>query len=103
MVEVTRQMHARPDEIDRVLVDGWSFGLWVVGAVHIREVSPDWPRPGAWIRHSVGAWPAMLEDRTVVEEYEPARVLQLHARAWPVGTARVRLDLEPDGVRAAQP
>lgn len=96
MAEVTRRMAARPEDVDRALADGWVFGLWVVGAVHIREVSPDWPHPGAYIRHSVGAWPTMIEDRTEVERYEPRRVLQLLAHAWPLGAARVRLELEPD-------
>lgn len=97
MTEVSRRVHAGPDEIQAVLADGWTYGLWVVGAVHIREVSDGWPAPGTWIRHSVGAWPVMIEDRTVVEQHEPGRVLQLRAHAGPVGTARVRIELEPDG------
>ncbi|GAA1381225.1 SRPBCC family protein [Pseudonocardia kongjuensis] len=97
MIEVRRRLGATPGQVDAVLADGWTYGLWVVGAVHIREVSEDWPKPGARIRHSIGAWPLMIEDRTYVEEYEPGRLLQLRAHAGPAGTARVRLEWEPDG------
>jgi hypothetical protein len=97
MIEVRRRVHARTEDVYAVLTDGWSYGLWVVGAVHIRRVSSDWPRVGSTIEHSVGAWPLMIEDRTVVEENEPGRMLQLRARAGPGGTARVRLELTPDG------
>ncbi|OLM09138.1 hypothetical protein Ae707Ps1_6085 [Pseudonocardia sp. Ae707_Ps1] len=97
MTEVRRYVRARPDQVHAVLADGWSYGLWVVGAVHIRGVAAHWPQPQSWIRHSIGAWPAMLEDRTVVEDHRPGRLLQLRAHGWPVGTARVRIELHPDG------
>ena len=80
------------------------IGLFVVGAVHIREVSPDWPHPGAYIRHSVGAWPTMIEDRAEVERYEPRRVAavagpRLAARGGPGpagARARPGRDAGPD-------
>jgi hypothetical protein len=66
----------------------------VVGASRIREVDPGWPAAGSRIHHSVGLWPALLDDNTEVVESVaagPVRELVLQARAWPAGEARVRL------------
>jgi hypothetical protein len=86
-----------------VLADGWSYPLWVVGATHMREVDEAWPAVGASLHHSVGSWPLLLEDTTEVTAVEPDRMIELTARAWPTGEARVRLTLEPvaGGTRVA--
>jgi uncharacterized protein YndB with AHSA1/START domain len=94
---VRRRIPAAPEDVWSVLADGWSFATWVVGACRIRSVDPGWPAAGTGIHHSVGAWPALLDDHTAVEESDPPRELVLRARARPLGEARVRLLLAPDG------
>jgi hypothetical protein len=93
MVEVTATVRTSPDEVFAVLADGWSYVGWVVGATHIRAVDPGWPAEGTRIHHSVGGWPLMAHDVTVVRAVEPPRMLELEARLWPFGTALVRLEL----------
>jgi len=94
---VRRRMPVEPEDVWSVLADGWSFGTWVVGACRIRSVDSDWPAAGTGIEHSVGAWPALLDDHTVVERSDPPRGLVLHARARPLGEAKVHLLLVADG------
>lgn len=97
MIEVSKRMAAGADEVFAVLADGWLYPLWVVGASHMREVDEDWPAVGSRIHHSVGPWPLDVEDVTKVTAVEPDRMLELDARVWPTGAARVRLTLEPVG------
>lgn len=85
----TRVMSCTPEDVFAVLEDGWSYGMWVVGAARIRDVDAAWPAPGSRIHHSVGAWPVMLSDNTEVEAVEAPTLLQLRVRAWPTGEGRV--------------
>lgn len=94
MSSTSRTIPAPPDDVFAVLSDGWTFASWVVGAARIRAVDEHWPQVGARIQHSVGSWPALVDDFTEVEEMTPSRLLQLRARAWPGGEARVRIELE---------
>jgi hypothetical protein len=94
-----RTIAASPQQVWDVLSDGWLYPLWVVGASRVREVDDTWPSPGSKIRHSVGAWPALLDDETVVLECQAARYLRLQARAWPVGEAHVEITLHPSGAQ----
>ncbi|MGQ0843093.1 MAG: SRPBCC family protein [Sporichthyaceae bacterium] len=93
-VTVHRECAATPGAVMEVLGDGWLFGLWVVGASHIRDVDAGWPAVGTKIHHSVGAWPLLIEDNTESLEYDPEGLLVLRARAWPVGEAQIRLEIE---------
>src|SRR5690606_11197221 len=95
--EVTLTLTATPEEIFDVLCDGWCYGLWVVGASHIRDVDAGWPAAGARIHHGVGPWPLTLHDTTEVLAVERPRLLELRARTWPFGAAWVRLELRPVG------
>jgi hypothetical protein len=99
MSRTTRVMQCRPDDVFAVLADGWSYATWVVGAARIREVEEAWPDPGSKIHHSVGAWPALLDDTTVVEHVDAPHELALRARAWPTGEARVVVHCRPEGDR----
>lgn len=92
-----RLLHTTPDRVWDVLADGWLYPLWVVGASRMREVDDHWPASGSRLYHSVGTWPLLLDDTTEVEESVPGRLLQLQARGWPAGTARVRIILEAEG------
>ena len=93
MAEVSRVVGVAPAKVWAVLADGWTYPLWVVGATHMRDVDPGWPAVGSRIQHSVGVWPLMLEDHTEVIGVEVDRWLELRARAWPTGAARVRIRL----------
>jgi uncharacterized protein YndB with AHSA1/START domain len=95
MIAVTREVAASPDEVFAVLADGWSYAGWVVGNSHVRDVDPGWPRVGTRIHHSAGAWPLQIEDTTEVVAVEPGRTLELNARLWLLGAAKIRFTLTP--------
>ncbi len=98
MTTVARVVQTSPSRVWEVLADGWLYPLWVVGATRMREVDAQWPAAGARIHHSVGAWPAVLDDDTEVTESVPLRRLAVRAKAWPLlGEADVVLDLAEDG------
>lgn len=87
------------EDVFAVLADGWLYGLWVVGATHIREVDTGWPGVGTRIHHSVGGWPLTRQDTTEVRSVDPPHRLELTARLWPAGKAEIRLtlvELQPD-------
>ena len=86
-----------PERIWAVLADPGSYGYWVVGSDTIRDSDEGWPAPRTKIHHRVGAGPLKLNDDTEVVEADPPRRLVLHARARPFGTARVALELTPEG------
>lgn len=92
-----REIAATPDEVWQVLSDGWLYPLWVVGASRMRAVDEDWPEVGARLHHSVGSWPALLDDETEVLDCQPGTMLRVQARAWPSGTAGVTVRLSPAG------
>ncbi|GAA1947576.1 SRPBCC family protein [Nocardioides panacihumi] len=95
MATTTWTAETTPDKVWDVLSDGWLFPLWVVGACRIRGVDDAWPAPGARLHHSVGLWPVLLDDHTEVISCQPGDSLELQARAWPLGEARVLLRLRP--------
>lgn len=90
-----RVLRCTPDDVFRVLADGWLYPGWVVGASRMREVEDSWPAPGSRLHHSFGAWPALLDDMTSVEVYDPPRRMVVRARGWPIGEARVTIDVKP--------
>lgn len=98
---VTKTTTATPKEVWNVLAQGWQYAGWVVGASRIRAVDKSWPEAGAHISHSVGPWPAMINDDTVVEHSIPEKELILLAKVWPVAAARITLRLHeiPEGTR----
>ncbi|GAB6898261.1 SRPBCC family protein [Kineosporia succinea] len=97
MIEVKRHVEASPQDVFAVLADGWLYSGWVVGASRIRAVDDHWPKPGAKIHHSVGVWPALLNDDSEVVDVVDGHRLVLTARGWPLGEATVYLELEDDG------
>jgi hypothetical protein len=90
---VSRIVKAPPDAVWSVLADGWLYATWVVGASRIREVDLGWPQVGTRIHHSVGLWPALIDDTTHVLACREGTELVLKARAWPAGEAEVRITL----------
>jgi len=90
-----RFIKAEPERVFDVLADGWLFASWVVGASRIRDVDEGWPQRGTDIHHSVGLWPAVLDDRTTALEWDPPRRLVLKARGWPIGAVQVTFEAKP--------
>ncbi|MDQ7877406.1 hypothetical protein Q9R08_05380 [Microbacterium sp. QXD-8] len=92
-----RVLHCTPEDVFEVLSDGWLYPSWVVGASRMREVDETWPMAGAELHHSFGVWPALIDDKTVVEQFIPSRMMVMRARGWPIGEARVTIDVKPRG------
>ncbi len=90
---VTRDVDATCERVWDVLADGWTYSSWVVGNSRTRAVSRRWPSPGTRILHSIGAWPAVINDETIVESCSPRSELILLARVRPATEARVTLRL----------
>jgi hypothetical protein len=90
---VKRDTSASRDEVWAAIADGWTYSQWVVGNSRMRAVDPNWPQVGSTIRHSVGVWPLLLDDVTVVEECQPLQRLVLLAKGRPFGKARITLQL----------
>ncbi|GGG25511.1 polyketide cyclase [Rhodococcoides trifolii] len=91
----TRTTTADADAVWNVLADGWNYAMWVVGASRIRAVDATWPDVGSAIHHSVGVWPAVVNDETRVLAVHPGRELRLQAKALPFGTAEIIMRLTP--------
>lgn len=92
-----RTIRTTPDRVWDVLADGWTYPLWVVGASRVREVDDDFPALGSKIHHSVGLWPALIDDSTSVIEIVPHQRIRLRARGWPLGEAEVLIELAARG------
>ena len=69
----------------------------MVGASRVRAVDAGWPRAGTRLHHSFGPWPAVISDATVSDEAEEPHHLVLTAKGWPMGEARVEIEIVPDG------
>ena len=97
MITVSHRTLARPEQVWEVLADGWTYAAWVVGASRIRAVEGGWPRTGSRIHHSVGTWPLLVSDETVVEACEPERLIRLRAKGKAMGQAVVEISLHDEG------
>ena len=93
----SRLIDAPVEKVWEVLSDGWLYPLFVVGASRMRDVDDTWPAVDARLHHSVGVWPALIDDTTSVLECVPREFLKLRARAWPAGEAEVTFTLEARG------
>lgn len=89
----TRTIRTTPERVWDVLQDGWTYPLWVVGASRVREVDDTFPAVGSKIHHSVGVWPALIDDSTSVMDMTPHQMIRLRARGWPLGEAEVLIEL----------
>jgi uncharacterized protein YndB with AHSA1/START domain len=97
MARNERLIAASPERIFSVLSDPASYAHWVVGSDTIRDADAGWPAVGTCIHHRVGWGPIKINDNTEVLAVDPPRRLQLKAKARPLGTARVTLELERRG------
>ena len=89
MISVERIVKTTPQRVWDVLSDGWLYPLWVVGASRMREVDDSWPAVGSKLHHSVGVWPALLDDNTEVTRLRAAPDAR-PARTRPGRSARRR-------------
>jgi hypothetical protein len=92
-----RVMDCSPEDVFAVLDDGWLFPTWVVGASRMRDVDAAWPAVGSKLQHSFGVWPALINDETTVLEYEAPRRMVVQPAGWPIGEARVTVEVKPRG------
>ena len=90
---VKRDTTATRQQVWDVIADGWTYSQWVVGNSRMRAVDPAWPNVGSTIEHSIGVWPLLLDDITVVEECRPSEQLVLLAKGRRFGKARITLRL----------
>lgn len=91
----TRIVHCPPSDVFAVLADGWLFPGWVVGASRMRDVDAAWPIEGARLHHSFGVWPVLLDDVTTVVAWDPPRRMVIQPHGWPIGEARVTVEVRP--------
>jgi uncharacterized protein YndB with AHSA1/START domain len=97
MARNQRLIPASPERIWEVLSDPESYAYWVVGSDAIRGADARWPAVGSRFHHRVGWGPLKINDHTEVLAAGPPTHLELRAKARPLGTARVILDLERRG------
>jgi uncharacterized protein YndB with AHSA1/START domain len=95
----TREVRASRKELWDAMANGWTYAQWVVGNSRTRAVDANWPEPGSAIKHSVGVWPLVISDSTVVESCTPEEELVLRAGIGPLGAMKIILRLKdlPDG------
>ena len=87
---------ATPERVFEVLSDPACYPRWVVGAKRFRSADPGFPAPGTRFHHAVGLGPFEVKDHTQVLEFDAPRLVKLRARARPVGTAIVTLEVRPE-------
>lgn len=87
-------VHAPPEAVFGLLADPRSYAYWVVGSEEIRDADLTWPAVGSRFHHTVKVGPLRLKDNSEVEDVRPGQFLQLKVKARPLGTARVKIELE---------
>jgi uncharacterized protein YndB with AHSA1/START domain len=97
MARNERLIDAPPERVFAVLADPDAYGYWVVGSDTIRDADAAWPAVGTRFHHRVGFGPIKVNDHTEVLAVDPPRLLQLRAKARPLGTAHVTMELERRG------
>jgi len=85
---------ATPEEVFAVLSNPDCYPEWVVGAAGVRDHDENFPEVGARFHHKVGTWPLGVKDHTEVVEIAAPRRIVLKAKARPLGTATIELDLQ---------
>ncbi|CAL9356374.1 hypothetical protein SUDANB176_00580 [Streptomyces sp. enrichment culture] len=94
-----RLIRTSPQTVWDVLSDGSRYAEWVVGTSSSEPVRGQWPHLGAAIRYEVRVGPLCLANETVVRRCEPGEVLELEAKAGPLGTGRIAIEVRPWGDR----
>jgi uncharacterized protein YndB with AHSA1/START domain len=98
MATTRTQIAASPDEVFAALANPENYGDWVVGSDTIRDADPAWPKVGSRFHHRIGCGLLKVNDHTEVLDVEAPHRLVMHARARPLGTAKITMLLaERDG------
>ncbi|CAL9340265.1 hypothetical protein SUDANB58_00253 [Streptomyces sp. enrichment culture] len=92
-----RLIKASPETVWSVIADGNRYAQWVVGTSESRPRRGQWPRLGAAITYEVSLGPVRLSNETVVRRCVEGSVLELEAKAGPLGTARIAIELRSWG------
>jgi uncharacterized protein YndB with AHSA1/START domain len=90
-------MPVPPEAVWDVLADPFQYAYWVVGSKEVRDADPGFPAPGTRFHHSVGIGPLTVRDHTEVVESDGPRLLRLRAKARPLGTATVVMEIAATG------
>ena len=90
-------MPVSPEAVWDALADPETYADWVVGSQRIRAADAAWPAPGSRFHHTVGVGPLSVDDHTECLEADAPNRLRLRAKARPLGTAQVTLELAPSG------
>jgi uncharacterized protein YndB with AHSA1/START domain len=85
---------ASPQRVFEVLSNPSTYGDWVPGSHEIRAADPDWPAAGSDFDHTLVVG---ISDRTTVCSVLAPVMLELRARARPLPSAKVMLQLQPEG------
>jgi uncharacterized protein YndB with AHSA1/START domain len=88
---------ATPAQVWSLLSDGYRYAEWVHGTKEIRDVDAGWPTEGAALHYTAGVGPITYKGETKVSTSAPQRQLELEVHAWPAGTVRVNIVIEPSG------
>lgn len=91
----TSEFSLSAQQVWRMWSDGSTYASWVVGTSAIRDVDEDFPAPGSRIHYTVGSGPLRHEGHTEVLGLDEERRLVLEAHAWPLGAARIELEVTP--------
>ncbi len=97
MGRTTLTIDAPPARVFDVLSDPEAYGVWVVGSKQVRDADADFPARGSRFHHTVGFGPITVSDHTVVEEMKRPQRIKLRAKARPLGTTHVTLELKRKG------
>lgn len=94
---VRKYTRATPAQVWAVLSDGHRYAEWVQGTKEIRAVDADWPAEGAALHYTAGVGPVTKDGETTVLLSQSLGRLELEVHAWPGGTVRVNIVIEPSG------
>ncbi|MET9150550.1 SRPBCC family protein [Streptomyces griseoflavus] len=92
-----RLIKASPRSVWAVLEDGTRYADWVVGTSSSEPVRGHWPQLGSAIGYEIRLGPVALHNETVVRRCVPGEVLELEAKAGPLGTARIGIEVHTWG------
>jgi carbon monoxide dehydrogenase subunit G len=94
-----RHMPVAAEAVWDVLADPFQYAHWVVGSKDVRDADPGFPAPGTRFHHSIGIGPLTVRDHTEVVESARPRLMHLRAKARPLGTATVVMEITatPEG------
>ncbi|MDO0929280.1 SRPBCC family protein [Streptomyces sp. TG1A-8] len=92
-----RLIKASPARVWEVLADGDRYAEWVVGTASSRELRGRWPQKGASIAYRIRMGPFQVGNETVVRSCRAGSLLELEAKAGPLGTARISIEVREWG------